>query len=272
MFITRAISSVIIVLLALVTILVGDGVLALTLLVISLVAFFELTKVMGVATPGKKINALECVGVFGILGYYLIIFFNKGETFIMLSVLLMMMGFMFVYVFAFPKFEINQVTAAFFSVLYAPVMLSFIFLTRDLENGLFIVWMIFISSWICDTCAYLVGIMIGKHKMAPKLSPKKSIEGAIGGIVGSAIVGAVFAYFFIKPTIEIPQIAVLFAFIGGVGAMISQIGDLAASAIKRNHNVKDYGKIIPGHGGIMDRFDSVILAAPMIYFLAVLLI
>ncbi len=108
--------------------------------------------------------------------------------------------------------------------------------------------------------------------MTPKLSPKKSIEGAIGGVVGSALAGVLFGYFIVERVVPDQQITWVFAVIGGIGAMISQIGDLAASAIKRNHNIKDYGHLIPGHGGIMDRFDSVIFTAPMIYGLALLFI
>ena len=151
-------------------------------------------------------------------------------------------------------------------------MLSFIYLVRSLPYGIYTVWMIFISSWICDTCAYVVGMLVGKHKLAPVLSPKKSIEGALGGIAGSALVGAAYAYFLVERVIEQQQITWIFVLISAVGAVISQVGDLAASAIKRNHEIKDYGKLIPGHGGVMDRFDSVIFTAPMIYFLALLLI
>lgn len=96
----------------------------------------------------------------------------------------------------------------------------------------------------CDTCAYCAGMLLGKHKMAPKLSPKKSVEGGIGGIVGAALLGAIFAVAANKITgagVNPAQYAV----ICGVGGMISQIGDLAASAIKRNHDIKDYGKLIP---------------------------
>ena len=161
---------------------------------------------------------------------------------------------------------------SFFCVAYAPVMLSFIYMVRSLPYGIYTVWMIFISSWICDTCAYVVGMLFGKHKLAPVLSPKKSIEGALGGVAGSALVGAVYGYFVVEPAISGQQVTWIFLLISMVGAVISQVGDLAASAIKRNHDIKDYGKLIPGHGGVMDRFDSVIFTAPMIYFLAVLLI
>ena len=108
--------------------------------------------------------------------------------------------------------------------------------------------------------------------MSPKLSPKKSIEGAVGGVIGSALVGGLYGYFIVENVVSEQQITWIFAVIGAVGAVISQIGDLAASAIKRNHNIKDYGHLIPGHGGIMDRFDSVIFTAPMIYSLALWLI
>ena len=151
-------------------------------------------------------------------------------------------------------------------------MLSCIYLVRSLPYGIYSVWMIFISSWICDTCAYIVGMLIGKHKMVPKLSPKKSIEGAVGGVVGAAIVGALYGYFVVESVITEQNVTWAFVLISAVGAVISQIGDLAASAIKRNHDIKDYGKLIPGHGGVMDRFDSVIFTAPMIYLLVLILI
>ena len=113
---------------------------------------------------------------------------------------------------------------------------------------------------------------IGKHKLAPVLSPKKSIEGAIGGTVGSALVGALFAWLFLIPETGSDAMIWVVALISAAGAVISQVGDLSASAIKRNHDIKDYGKIIPGHGGIMDRFDSVLFTAPVIYFLSVILL
>lgn len=113
---------------------------------------------------------------------------------------------MFLYVFVFPGYRAEQIMCAFFCTAYAPVMLSFIYLVRSLPYGIYTVWMIFISSWICDTCAYVVGMLVGKHKLAPVLSPKKSIEGALGGIAGSALVGAAYAYFLVERVIEQQQI------------------------------------------------------------------
>lgn len=271
MFFTRLFSSVILVIIALVTLLQGGYLLAAVLLAISLIAYRELSKACGIHTEGKFVNALEIAGIMGICIYYGVVVFTDSQAAAMLIILLIMIAHMFVYVFTFPLYHANQVMAAFFSFVYAPVMFSFIYQTRELKCGIYLVWMIFISSWICDSCAYLTGILIGKHKMTPKLSPKKSIEGAIGGVAGSALVGALYGYFIVEKVVAEQPVTWVFAFISGIGAMISQIGDLAASAIKRNHEIKDYGHLIPGHGGIMDRFDSVIFTAPMIYGLALLL-
>ena len=271
MFITRLMSSIVLVVLALFTILTGGYLLAAVLLFLALTAYRELSKACKLTQEGK-ITPLEIIGYIGIAAYYLLMVFVENRIYLFLALITILVAFMFVYVFTFPKYRAEQIMCAFFCVAYAPVMLSFIYLVRMLPYGVYTVWMIFISSWICDTCAYLVGMLIGKHKLAPVLSPKKSIEGALGGIIGSALVGAVYAYFIVEPAISEQQITWIFVLISAVGAVISQVGDLAASAIKRNHEIKDYGKLIPGHGGVMDRFDSVIFTAPMIYFLAILLI
>lgn len=272
MFGKRLMSSVVLVILALVLLLTGGGVLALGMLILSLIAFRELTKACGVIAEGQKNNALEAVGYAGIVLYYLVVYGSRNPVYWVGMLALIFLGMMFVYVFSFPRFRAEQVMTAFFCAFYAPVLFTFIFLTRNLPNGIYMVWMIFISSWICDTCAYLTGMAIGKHKLAPVLSPKKSIEGAVGGVVGSALVGAIFGYFALERVFADQNVTWIAALICGVGAVISQVGDLAASGIKRNHNIKDYGKLIPGHGGIMDRFDSVLFTAPIIYYLAILLI
>lgn len=229
----------------------------------------ELTKACGVR-EGQKRNALEIAGIAAITCYYPILYFVQNVSYAVMVILLAMIVMMSVYVFGFPKYHANQVMNAYFSLIYAPVMLSFVFLTRQLEDGIYLVWMIFISSWISDTFAYLTGVMIGRHKLAPVLSPKKSIEGSVGGIVGAALFGALFGAY-LDSTLGQEQYVVILAVVGGVGSVISQVGDLAASAIKRNHKIKDYGKLIPGHGGIMDRFDSVIFTAPITYFLITIL-
>jgi len=265
----RTISAVIIVIAALASILPGGIILAAVLYVISIIGFLELTKACGVR-EGQKRNALEIAGIAAITCYYPILYFVQNVSYAVMVILLAMIVMMSVYVFGFPKYHANQVMNAYFSLIYAPVMLSFVFLTRQLEDGIYLVWMIFISSWISDTFAYLTGVMIGRHKLAPVLSPKKSIEGSVGGIVGAALFGVLFGAY-LDSTLGQEQYVVILAVVGGVGSVISQVGDLAASAIKRNHEIKDYGKLIPGHGGIMDRFDSVIFTAPITYFLITIL-
>ena len=218
----------------------------------------ELYKVMKISD--EHVTVLELVGYLGAVIYYIAMkadFGNYGTMAIIISMILIL----FVYVFGYPKYHAEQVMAAFFGVIYVAVMLSFIYLTRSLPDGKFLVWLIFLCSWGCDTCAYCVGMLIGKHKMAPVLSPKKSIEGAVGGVAGAALLGVIYAAATQGKMAE-------YALICAVGALISMVGDLAASAIKRNQNIKDYGKLIPGHGGILDRFDSVIITAPVIYYLA----
>lgn len=265
----RTISAVFLVIIALATILPGGPILAVTLWLISNIAFLELTRACGIRT-GDKANALEIAGMVAIAGYYLLVYFTGTHTHLIMAVVLLLIALMFVYVFSFPKYTADQVMSTYFCLIYAPVMLSFVYMTRQLEYGIYLVWMIFISSWISDTCAYLVGVLLGKHKLAPKLSPKKSIEGSVGGILGAAIVGAIFGYFLLDKELGGHQYGVMLFVTGAVGSVISQVGDLAASAIKRNHNIKDYGKLIPGHGGIMDRFDSVIFTAPITYFMIIL--
>lgn len=258
MFKTRLISGILLVLAALLTIISGGYVLFFTLLCVSLLGVNELYRAMGVHRDQPGL--LEMVGCFGVILYYVSLIWGF-EKYGMLAILIALVLIMFVYVFSYPKYKVDQVVAAFFGIVYVAVMLSFVLLTRNLANGKFIVWLIFLCSWGCDTCAYCVGMLIGKHKMAPVLSPKKSIEGAVGGVVGASLLGTIYAALTNGPVAE-------YAVICCVGALISMVGDLAASAIKRNQGIKDYGKLIPGHGGILDRFDSVIFTAPIIYYLA----
>lgn len=278
MFRTRLLSSIIIVILTLALIFTGGFVLAAALYVISVTAYLELTKATGVGIHEKRLNGLEITGVVLILLYYIglyiamlgtdtydtsVIYFVLGA-----GIIVSLLIYMFVYVFAFPKFKAVNVMTAFFEMVYAPVLLSFIYMIREgFGDGIYLIWLVFLCSWGSDTCAYCVGILIGKHKMTPKLSPKKSIEGAVGGVVGAAVLFGLYTNYVINPystdALQLNRISAMC--LGAAGALLSMIGDLAASAIKRDHDIKDYGKLIPGHGGIMDRFDSVIVAAPLIF-------
>lgn len=266
MFKTRLLSGIVLVLIALLTIISGGDILFAVILVISLIGLSEIYKIKNIE---KKL--LGITGYIATICYYMILRLNQKE-YLMYFVMGFLILLMVEYVFTFPKFKTEEIMTAFFGVFYVAIMLSYIYQTRLLENGAYIVWLIFICSWGCDTCAYCVGMLIGKHKMAPKLSPKKSIEGGIGGVVGAAIIGVIYAYVVGRFLTDKQSPLLGYAIICAIGAMLAQVGDLAASAIKRNHDIKDYGKLIPGHGGVLDRFDSVIFTAPVIYFLATVIL
>lgn len=294
MFWKRFWSGAVILALCLIFCYFGGPLLAAGLGVLSSIAYIEFTKASKVRAEGSKINAIEIIGLSVIIVYYIILlfyeivsifpqkmvdwlfesvgFFTNYSVVMLLVFLIGVVSILCAYIFNYPKFNNNQVANAIFGLIYTTFMMSFIYYTRELERGVFLVWLIFITSWVSDTCAYFVGSAIGKHKMTPNLSPKKSWEGVFGGIAGSIIASGLYGLYYVSHFKLSYTVIISFCVIGAVGAFISICGDLVASAVKRNNNVKDYGKIIPGHGGILDRFDSVLFTAPMVYFLIVLLI
>jgi phosphatidate cytidylyltransferase len=162
-----------------------------------------------------------------------------------------------------PFAEALQATALSFYVIFG---FNCIVLLRDVHNGQYIYLLIFVSAWLTDTGAYIIGSFLGRHKLIEDVSPKKTVEGAVGGVLFciisfvlySAVIGAIFD----KEPQYIPLII-----IAVISSVISQCGDLIASLIKRNYNMKDYSNIFPGHGGVMDRFDSIIAVAPFLFIL-----
>ena len=129
------------------------------------------------------------------------------------------------------------------------------------------VWLVLLTAFGTDIMAYFSGYLFGKHKLCPKISPKKTVEGAIGGALGSMVLCGIFAKLFL------PALFMHCLIIGLLGGIVSQFGDLTASIFKRKMGIKDYGNLIPGHGGILDRFDSVLFTAPLVYYyIAVILI
>ncbi len=245
--------------------LIGGIVLLLALLFCALVGLFEFYRATGVLKDQQKCSLLTLPGYVFTVAYFVMLYFKSDTEHLLFALVVLFAVTMMIFVFSFPKFHATQVAHVVFGVLYVPLMLGYIYRVRSLESGIYTVWLIYISSWVCDTFAYMTGVAVGKHKLAPILSPKKSIEGSIGGILGSLLAGFLYWYFLLENQIPGSMIGILT--VCGVGAVISQTGDLAASAFKRNHEIKDYGHLIPGHGGILDRFDSVIFTAPMIYYL-----
>ncbi len=263
-FLTRAISGIILVIIIAFTAIIGGDLLYATVFLVSLIGLFEVYRVINIHN-----NILGYLGYIAAIIYLLLLRFTDSGYFEVFTIGYLL-ALMAIYVFAFPKYKTQDVLMAYFAVFYVPVLMSYLYQLRVYnKDGIYTFWLIFICSWVCDTCAYLVGVTCGKHKMAPILSPKKSVEGAIGGLIGAAGIGAIYGAIIGDKLSGINNAVVLFAVIGFVGGLISMVGDLCASAIKRNFEVKDYGKLIPGHGGIMDRFDSVIFTAPIIFYLIV---
>lgn len=263
MFKTRLLSGIVLVILAILIIVSGGYVTLFSLLGISLIGMFELYRVFQL----EKTSLAYISYAMAVLFYVSELFggFIDPMAFVMLFLILLM----FAYVFSYPKFEAKDVMAIFFGMFYVAVMLSYVYQIRVLDSGVYLAFLIFICSWGCDTCAYCAGKIFGKHKMTPVLSPKKSIEGAVGGVLGTSLLTMIYTSIFrAQMGLDTAGIITL-AVISAVAGLISMVGDLTASAIKRNYNIKDYGTLIPGHGGIMDRFDSMMITAPIIYYLAV---
>ena len=157
-----------------------------------------------------------------------------------------------------------QVAWSFFGALIVPYLLLSLLRIFQMEyhHGPVIVLLPLLAAWGADTCALFAGVLFGKHKLAPVVSPKKTVEGAVGGVLGGAVLvllasllmNAIFK-------LQIPLWAAVL--LGGLGAVLGEIGDLSFSVIKRQAGIKDYGSIFPGHGGVLDRFDSVIFVAPL---------
>ena len=261
MFVTRLLSGIVLMLAAIAALVLGGYVLYFVVVVLSLVGLFELYRAAGLEkTLPAKLGYLFCL--------LLDVSLPAENTELTLLILVAaLMCILAVYVIAYPKYQIGQVTLLLFGLFYVGLLLSYVYRVRGLEGGVYSVWLVFIGSWGSDTCAYCVGKLIGKHKLPSKLSPNKTIEGCLGGVIGAALIGAIYAAVFTNQLSMFPSPVLAFAVIGSVSAVISQIGDLAASGIKRNYDIKDYGNLIPGHGGILDRFDSVIFIAPVVYYL-----
>ena len=214
------------------------------------------------AFEAKGFKPLKKVGVVMAVLYILV----KGSPFSGHSVLILygaLMGILFYEVMT-QKHTIVDISLTFFGYIYVPMLFSYLGDINRLENGVFLVWLPILAAWYTDSMAYFVGLSIGKHKMAPVISPKKTIEGAVGGFLGNSILMVLTGYIALRMGVKIPLYH--YAAIGIITGITAQIGDLAASYIKRYCEIKDYGHLIPGHGGIMDRFDSILFTAPTVMF------
>ena len=261
---TRVISAVFIALFAFLTGFFGGIWLCAGMMLISLQGLFELYR----ANKIEK-STFAVISYLNTIAIYTFMFF-KMEKYMIFLLMVSILLYMGIYVFKFHKYRFSQVSVSFVGVFYIAVMLMYVYLIRRLDNGIFFVWMIYAGSWGSDVGAYTFGSLFGKHKLVPNLSPKKTIEGAVGGILASAFWGTLFALLF-GPYIGMEMPFLTCPLMAAAAAIVAQIGDLAASAIKRQCEIKDFGSCLPGHGGILDRYDSILFVAPLVYFLDVLL-
>ncbi len=265
MFKQRLLSGIVLVIIIAVTLYFGGDVTLFVMGAVSLIGMYELYRIYQIEKC-----ALSYLSYLAAVLYYSMIAIEIPRGYFVLFVGYLML-LMTVYVLRYPKYNAEQIMAAFFGLFYVAIMMSFVYKLRVLPTGGYLVVLIFLSSWGCDTLAYCTGMLVGKHKMSPILSPKKTIEGAIGGVIGAVLLGFLYGLFVKNHIYFGYDVLIVYPVVCGGGAILSMIGDLAASAIKRNHDIKDYGKLIPGHGGILDRFDSMIFTAPTIYYLMIVL-
>lgn len=170
-----------------------------------------------------------------------------------------------VLIFSHGKYPLEAVFVASFSLFYIFIGFNAILFIHDCEpGGKYLYYICFLGAWITDIFAYFCGRAFGKHKLIPDVSPKKTVEGSIGGTVFCILVMVIFGFVVEKLVPEISANLLIFAVAGVLIAVVSQIGDLSMSVIKRKYGVKDYGFIFPGHGGVLDRFDSVIAVSALL--------
>ena len=229
-----------------------------------LVAMCFLIGVLGVREFFKGFESLEIkpsypIAVGSAVGLYAIFLFHEQTEWYLLWAFLSVLASL-LYLFNIEKRKLEDAMATITGIFYIIYFSFHVVLVDNMGDASILVWLIIFSAFGSDVFAYFTGMAIGKHKLCPKISPKKTIEGAIGGVAGSVVLCGLFGYFIAEPYF-LHSLA-----IGAVGAVISQCGDLTASVFKRKMGIKDYGNLIPGHGGILDRFDSVLFTAPGIYY------
>ena len=204
----------------------------------------------------------EMLGIVAAALYPLSVHFFGLSGALMVS-LVLLLALIVWYVF-WMRARIPDVGVSFFGAAYCGMLLSGLVVVRQALPhpwGGVLVLGIFFSVWANDSFAYLVGSKFGKHKLAPVVSPKKTVEGAVGGVVGGAVL-VLIAAVIMNRTLDLEMPLWSAVVLGAVGAVLGEIGDLSFSVIKRQTGIKDYGHIFPGHGGVLDRFDSVLFVAP----------
>ena len=244
---------------------IGGIALRIGIMILSLFGLYEFYKTAKV----KGYKPIALLGYVSTILYY--IFINSKNSNFYLILMLVVLSLLLLSI-PVVDIKINYTDGAvtLLGFIYVAVFFGFIIKLNNLKYGNYYIWLIFIASWLCDTAAYYVGRFFGKHKLCPKVSPKKTIEGSIGGLLGSTISCGAFGFFLNSIGINIAIYH--FFIIGAICGIVCQFGDLAASSIKRYSDVKDYSNLIPGHGGILDRFDSILFASVVVYYYITILL
>ena len=235
--------------------------------VLAILAIIGLSEIYNATGMLKKQNKLCILSyIYSFIAYILLSFVASPG--LALAVLTALYGFVLLMymIFNHESCGFSDVSELFFQTAYVSILFAHIILVRRLEHGNYIIWFIFITAWLSDTVAFAVGKRFGRNKLIPQISPKKTVEGAVGGLAGSVIFNLIYGLV-CSGAFELDVnfgALVLVAFFAGI---VSQLGDLTASCIKREHNIKDFSNLLPGHGGILDRFDSVLFVAPTIYYM-----
>ncbi len=245
--------------LLLLVIFLGKEFLRYGMLILSTMAILEFYD----AFKNKEINSYALLGVlFNLIYYTLILGRNSDEKLTSFFFIASFMICLCVSLFS-EKNTIMDSIITYIALVYITVPYGLVYLINKMSYGNLLVWLSFITCWSCDSLAFYFGRIFGKRKLCERISPKKTVEGAIGGIIGSVLVCIIFSIIFSK-TVQISLIH--FLTIGIITGIVGQMGDLIASLIKRYNGIKDFSNLIPGHGGILDRFDSVILTNIAVYF------
>lgn len=271
---TRIISSVVGLALLVTVLYFGSITLGIVVTIIAAIGLYEfynsISKVKGV-NPIKSVGYLSILPLL-ILGLQETGWFNIDKSILAgISVCLIIFISMAFIVLGHKKYNIIDACVTVFGVAYIPFLMSFLILIRNMDYGIVLIWVIFIGAWGTDTMAYVFGRLFGKRKILPEISPKKTLAGAIGGIFGCISLMLVFG-FIAELYFGLKMSFIAFALLGLLCGIVSQIGDWSASAIKRYANVKDFGNIMPGHGGVLDRFDSILFVAPVVYFVLLMVV
>lgn len=224
------------------------------------VGFIGLTELYnGLETMGVKPS--KKIAYVAIIALYVFNILDPGNlSLIMLWIVGITMASL-IYGFNLKERKVEDIVSTLFGLVYV-VFFSFHIVLIDQSEHRILIWLVFLAAFGTDIMAYFTGMAFGKHKLCPNLSPKKSKEGAVGGVLGSVILCGLFGYILGQGS----EMIIACVIIGFVGSIVAQLGDLSASAFKRQMGIKDYGNLIPGHGGILDRFDSVLFTAPMVYY------